>query len=63
MALDCQLDISSDVTAFTVTPFYYYTFFAQVRDDTVMPRDYQLGRGSSGAAFKINSLYGENSYA
>ena len=36
---------------------------AQIGDDAVIPRDYQLGGGSGVSAFTVTYLYGENSYA
>ena len=43
-----------------MTSFSCDTLFAQIEDDLAMPRDYQLGGGSSGDAFTVTSFSGEN---
>ena len=63
MALDLRLYIGSVGGVFTVTFLSCDTFFDQIRDDAVIPRDYQLGSGSRGGAFTVISSSSENSYA
>ena len=73
MALDCQLESSSRSGAFTVTYSYgensyaYFfscdTFFAQIRYDAVMPKDYCFGGSCCGATFTMTYFSGETKYA
>ena len=56
MSLDFRLDRGYGSAVFIVQSFPYDTFFAWIRDGSVIPIDYQLGGGSGGAAFTVKSF-------
>ena len=53
----------SDFAAFIVKSLSCDTFFVRIGYDAVIPRGYQLGGSSGGAAFKVTHFSGETLYA
>ena len=63
MSFVWKLDSISGFSAFTMEFFSCNNLFAQIGDDAVIPRDYQLGGGSCGAAFTVTSYSSKISYS